>query len=938
MRYIEIKKASQNNLKNIDLKIPLESLTVVCGLSGSGKSSLAFETLYAEGQRRYLENLSNYIKQYIVQQKHPKVESITHIPPALALEQKNNVRSSRSTVATLSGLSDHLRLIFENLAQPFCPEHNKALQSFSPSTAADYLLKHHLDSRGYLIVPVVSKRIKDSKTFLKELHHSGFSRLLVPQGKTLSKGKIKSLEEIKKLPTEDFYILVDRLVINQKEKTRLADSLNQSFQISKLFSEEFFAIKEQSLFVSLEGTPSYFSKKQACPECFFQMNSKINHALFSFNSPLGACKNCQGYGSILEMDIKKIIPNPKMSLKQGAIKPLSTASSYKYRKQLKEYCAKVKIPWDKAWDQLTQKQQQQVWESPKGLKAYFKYLEGRRHKMHVRVLLSRFRSHFLCKNCNGTRLNKDVQQIFLNGKTYIDYLKMTLGEIKKHFDQIPFSKEQIAKCQESIEAFKNNINYLNAVGLSYLTLDRAINTLSGGEFQRLNLANQLGLRLSQVLYVLDEPTVGLHPRDTKQIINLLKDLKDLGNTIVVVEHDPDMIESSDYIVEMGPHSGRHGGKVVWSGLKSKFLSADKSNTASYLNRKSLILKEPREVKKDNHKYALFLEKASGHNLKNVNLFIPLNRLVVVTGVSGSGKSSLISETLYPALSKALHYNHSIESLPYRKLSGDEFLNDVVLMNQSDIQGNRRSFIASYFKCYDTIRLLFANTKLAQKESLKSSHFSLNVEGGRCPSCVGLGYQEIDMVFMDPIQVVCEDCDGKKFKKEILDIKYEGKNIYELMNLTIEESSEFFKMEPKLLKVFMALKSVGLSYLTLGQSISSLSGGEKQRLKLAKEILNADQEKTLYILDEPTKGLHFEEIGLLMKVLNKLIESGASVLVIEHNLEVIKEADYIIDVGPEAGEFGGKIIAEGNVKKIIKNRKSHTAEFLKQYLSKYQVKI
>lgn len=934
MKFIEIKKASQNNLKDIDLKIPLESFTVICGLSGSGKSSLAFETLYAEGQRRYLENLSNYIKQYITQQKHPQVESITNLPPALALEQKNTVRSSRSTVATLSGLSDHLRLVFENLAQPFCPEHKIPLESFTPSTAAIHILKHGLGERGYLLVPVKIARIKNSKVFLKELHKAAFSRLLFPKDNSLVKGKIKSIEEIKALPKTDFFILVDRLVIDEKQKGRLVDSLTQAMQIARFFETESLAFEQELIFVNLEGKAMHFSRKTRCPKCAFEMNSKITHALFSFNSPLGACKQCQGYGSILKIDEKKIIPNSKLSIRQGAIKPLSTNVSLKFRKQVKEFCLANKISLDKPWCDLTPSEQTKVWDCPKGIKDYFKYLEGRRHKMYVRIFMARYRSHVLCESCKGTKLNKEVQHIFLHKKNYIDYMNMTLKEVKDQFDNLEFSQQEIGKCQESIEALKNNINYLNAVGLSYLSLNRSISTLSGGELQRLNLSNQLGLRLSQVLYVLDEPTVGLHPRDTHRMIELLKDLKDLGNTIVVVEHDPDVIESSDYIVEMGPYSGKRGGEVLWSGFSSDFLSQKDSKTVSYLTRKSLILKTPRPVNKSSYKYALSIKKASGHNLKNVDLFVPLNRLVVVTGVSGSGKSSLIAETLYPALNKAIHYDDTVEILKHKELLGAEFLKDVVLMDQTDIRGNRRSFVVSYFKCYDAIRSNFADTSQAKKGSLGPSHFSLNVEGGRCPSCKGLGYQEIDMVFMDPIEVVCEDCNGEKFKKEVLDIKYKDKNICEVLDLTLDEAIDFFRMETKLLKVFMALKEVGLSYLTLGQNLASLSGGEKQRLKLAKEILNADQEKTLYILDEPTKGLHFEEIALLVKVLNKLVDSGASVLVVEHNLEIIKEADYIIDVGPEAGQLGGKIVAEGHLEKLLKSKKSHTAKYLKKYLEKY----
>ena len=938
MRCIEVKKASQNNLKGIDIDIPLESFTVICGLSGSGKSSLAFETLYAEGQRRYLQNLSNYIKQYIVQQKQPEVESIINLPPALALEQKNNVRSSRSTVASLSGLADHLRLIFEKLSIVVCPKHKIPLESFSPSSATDYLLKNFSGERAFLLIPVTVKHIFNPKTFLKDLHKAGFSRILSPQKNQIIKGQIKEVIDLKKIPAKDFFILIDRVSIEQKEKSRLVDSLGQAFQMSRFFQTETQAFGDKVLFASLKGEQKWFSKKKRCRECSFELNLQITSSLFSFNSPFGACTKCQGYGYNLEIDEKKVIPNPKLSIKEGAVKPLTMPSSSRWRKSLKEYCLEQKI-YEKAWCDLSLRQRQYLWKGEKdfkGIDDYFKYLSRKRHKMHVRILLSRYRSPFFCEECKGTRLRKEVQNIFLHKKKYTDYMKMTLGDIQPFFNQSSFSAAEVSKCKEALEALEKNLSYLNSVGLSYLSLDRPISTLSGGELQRLNLSNQLGLRLSQVLYVLDEPTVGLHPRDTHRMIGLLKELKDLGNTILVVEHDQDVIESSDYIIEMGPESGQKGGEVLWAGPKKDFLSNEKSNTASYLKRNSMLLRTVRPTDKKNYKYALILKKAEGHNLKKVDLFIPLNRFVVVTGVSGSGKSSLISETLYPILENQIN-GGSLKNLKHESLSGAKFLKNVVLMNQSEVGRSSRSSIISYLKSYDTIRKLFAETALSKRQGFKTSHFSLNVEGGRCPSCKGLAYQEIDMVFMDPIKVLCEDCKGKKFQKEILKIQYNKKNIFEVLNLTVEEGLHFFR-SALLLRTFSALKEVGLAYLTLGQNTASLSGGEKQRLKLAKELLNSQQDKTLYILDEPTKGLHFKEIDLLLKVLNRLVEAGGSVLVIEHNLEIIKEADYIIDIGPEAGKDGGKLVAEGEPLKLLRSKKSHTAFYLKEYLSKHSPKL
>ncbi len=938
MRFIEIKKASQNNLKGIDIDIPLESFTVICGLSGSGKSSLAFETLYAEGQRRYLQNLSNYIKQYIIQQKQPEVESITNLPPALALEQKNNVRSSRSTVASLSGLGDHLRLIFEKLSVAVCPEHKIPLESYSPSSATNYLIKNFSGERAFLLIPVTVKQILNPKTFLKNLHKAGFSRIFLPKKNQIVKGEIKEVLELKKIPTKDFFILIDRIVVAQKEKSRLVDSLNQAFQIHRFFQMETQAFGDKILFAALNGEQKWFSKKKRCRECSFELNVPISSPLFSFNSPLGACKKCQGYGYILKIDETKVIPNSKLSVKEGAVKPLTMPSSYPWRRALKEYCLEKNI-YEKAWCDLSPRQKKSLWQGEKdfkGIEDYFKYLGRKKHKMHVRILLSRYRSPFFCEDCKGTRLRKEVQNIFLHKKKYTDYMKMTLGDMKTFFDKTSFSSVEVGKCKEALEALKNNLKYLNSVGLSYLGLDRPISTLSGGELQRLNLSNQLGLRLSQVLYVLDEPTVGLHPRDTHRMIELLKELKDLGNTIVIVEHDQDVIESSDHIIEMGPESGQRGGEILWTGAKKDFLSSEKSNTVSYLKRNSMILRTARPTDKSQYKYGLVLKKAEGHNLKKVDLFVPLNRFVVVTGVSGSGKSSLISDTLYPALENQIH-GASLKSLKHESLSGCEFLKNVVLMDQSEVGRTSRSSIISYLKSYDVIRKLFSEVPLSKRQGFKSSHFSLNVEGGRCPICKGLAYQEIDMVFMDPIKVLCEDCRGKKFQKEVLKVQYKGKNIFQVLNLTVEEGFHFFRSEASLLRAFSALKEVGLSYVTLGQSTASLSGGERQRLKLAKELLNSQQEKTLYILDEPTKGLHFKEIDLLLKVLNRIVEAGGSVLVIEHNLEIIKEADYIIDIGLEAGKGGGKLIAEGSPLELLNFKKSHTAFYLKEYLSKHSQK-
>ena len=931
---IEIVKAYQNNLKGLSVQIPLGSFTVICGLSGSGKSSLAFETLYVEGQRRYLQNLSNYLKQYIIQQSPPHVESILNLPPALALEQKNNVKSSRSTVASLSGLADHLRLIFEKLGQARCPKHKIPLQAYSANQVVQYLLSHFQGERAFALIPVLGQNISKPKAFLNSLRVKGFTRFLFPRGEQLNLKHVKNIEDIKRLPKKEFYILLDRLIIEEKQIERMRDSFKQSFDMPKMFSSFSLAFSDKIVVQTLTGEKRFFSNKAQCPKCSYEFPLPLTANLFSFNSPLGACQTCQGYGYTLDIDENKVIPQPRLSLKNGAVQPFENPSAGNWKIQLNKYCKENKISLITSWCDLPINQRKQLWkgkESFKGILGYFEGLESKRYKMHIRVLLSRYKSTFSCPSCKNSRLRSELNSVFFHKKTFNDFMKMTLGQMQFFFEKEKMSIKEKETAEESFSALACHLKYLNALGLSYLNLNRSVSTLSGGEFQRLNLSSQLGLALSQVLYVLDEPTVGLHPRDTARMIELLRELQKTGNTIVLVEHDPDVMKSSDYIIEMGPESGERGGEVLWSGPTKHFLKQASSNTAPYLKRKNIILKAFRPVNKANYKYRLLLEKCSGHNLKNVNLFMPLNRFVVLTGVSGSGKSSLAVQTLYPALKQKLSQT-LVSSLKYEKLLGAEFLTDVILMTQEDIGRSSRSSVVSYIKAFDFIRYSFSNTVLSKKLGFTSSHFSLNVEGGRCPACRGTGYQEIDMVFMDSLKVECEECKGKKFKKEILQVRLKDKNIYDLLNLTVKEASDFFRREAPLLRAFSALKEVGLSYLTLGQSISSLSGGERQRLKLSRELLKSVQGKTLYILDEPTKGLHFKELELLLSVIDRLVDTGSSLLVIEHNLDFIKSADYVIDMGPEAGQQGGRILAEGSPLEIMTYKKSHTGKFLKEFVA------
>ena len=936
MKFIEINRARQNNLKDLSLKIPLGSFTLICGLSGSGKSSLAFETLYAEGQRRYLQNLSNYLKQYIIKQNPPEVESIHNLPPALALEQKNNIKSSRSTVAGLSGLADLLRLIFEKTAQIHCPKHRLPLESFSPNKSAKWLLQNFKGERVFILVPIEGGKIFETKLFLKKLRQKGWRRLLFPVGrkKIPNLNQLKNVEDIKRLPKKRFYLLVDRFKVEDRHKERIRDSFKQAFDLPKTFSPGSGIFAEEVVAQSLSGAQKAFSARARCPECGYSFPLPLSTALFNSNSPLGACKACEGYGCILQLDEDLVIPQPRLSVLEGAVHPFENPSALQWKKDLLKYCAQKKIPGKKSYCDLSPRQRRSLWKGSGpfgGIEAYFHFLEKKRYKMHIRILLSRYKSSFPCKQCKGLRLRSDLDFILFHGKSFNDFMKMSLGEMKRFFETQPFSKREKEIGFEALSALNHHLKYLNAVGLSYLQLNRAVSSLSGGEFQRLNLSRQLGLCLSQVLYVLDEPTVGLHPRDTDLLIELLKELNRAGNTIVVVEHDQDVMQNCNYIIEMGPESGKRGGELLWAGPAEKFLLEGKnSNTAPYLKRKNIPFKAVRPVDMEKCRWRLLLTNCKGHNLKNVDLFVPLNRFVVMTGVSGSGKSSLACGTLYPALQQKL-FGESPQALPFDSLEGAEFLKSVVLMTPSDMGRSSRSSVISYIKAFDFIRHIFAETALAKRQAFPASYFSLNVEGGRCPFCRGSGYQEIDMLFMDSLKIPCEECRGKKFKQEILKVKIKEKNIHEVLRLTVAEAFEFFKREAPLLRAFSSLKEVGLSYLSLGQSINSLSEGERQRLKLSRELLSSRQEKTLYIMDEPTKGLHFKEVDVLLKVIDRLVETGAGILAVEHNLDFIKSADFVIDVGPSAGEAGGRITAESSPQELINCPNSWTGKFLKKFM-------
>lgn len=953
MKNIHLWGVKQNNLKDIEVEIPVGSLTVVCGPSGSGKSSLAFETLFAEGQRRFIESMSNYTRQFLNKAPKPDIEGINNIPPAVSIEQKNTIKSSRSTVGTTTEVIDYLRLLFEKIGVSYCPVHNCPTQKLSVSEATQKVLTTFENKRGYILVEIPAKgRIAEGKKLHSLFLQDGFLRIYLPpkpataskkkkaDAKTdLTKKTLGDIQEIgdaaaikKGLPKEDFYLVIDRMAFTYSEEGRLADSLAQAYEASIKFSTA--SISRRALILTTEGEELKLSEEAACPVCDYTP-PPLTSRLFSFNSPIGACPTCKGFGNILALDEKKVIPNPNATIAEGAISPFWMPSSAQDKKELLSFCKKQKIDTHTPWQKLPAKTRDMIWNGDKnfyGITGYFDYLEEKKYKMHVRVFLARFRSPSICPECEGSRLRKEANYVRVDNHNINELSEMTIEDLASYFGKLSISSHEEEVSAEILKQIRARLEFLIRVGVHYLTLNRETKTLSGGEYQRLILANQLGMGLSQALYVLDEPTVGLHPRDNDRLISILKDLKELGNTLVIVEHDHDVIKSSEHIIEMGPGSGYLGGEVIFSGETSDFYKSKNSNTAPYLLFKKQIEGIPhRPVDLDSYKVKLELKGAKGHNLKNVDLTVPLNRLVAVTGVSGSGKSTLITKTLYPAVARALEIDF-LPTQPFAGLSGTEFIKNVLLIDQSPIGKSARSSPITYLKAFDAIRTLMSATPEAKARGYTPGTFSLNVDGGRCPACKGTGYEEIDMMFMDNVVIPCDVCDGKKYRSEILEIEYKGKNVYNILSMTVSEAMNFFVAHPNIRKPLSVLREVGLDYLQLGQPASSLSGGESQRLKIAKELTMVSQKATLYILDEPTTGLHFREVELLMKVLHKLIESGGSVVVVEHNLDVIRNSDYIIDLGPEAGKKGGTIVAQGTPADLIKAKKSLTGQYLKRYLA------
>jgi excinuclease ABC subunit A len=928
LREIVLQGVKQNNLKNIDVKIPIGSFTVICGPSGSGKSSLAFETLYAEGQRRYIESLSTYARQFLNKAPKPDVEFVQNIPPAIAIEQKNYVKNSRSTVGTTTEILDYLRLLYEKIGVAMCPNGHGPIIRDNVTDGATRVLKEFPNGRLFIMFPVFQKtRVVDGQKLLALILKEGFLRIL-----KAGDGDVIELTSKSKLPVTDFYVVVDRSVATEESRGRLVDSLSQSYAMSLKFNHGLGG--GHGRIRTVEGAELQLTEENSCSVCNYTL-PPINARLFNFGSPYGACSTCNGFGNILSLDELKVIPNPQATISQQCIEPLSMPSSRKAQVKLLEFARKQKIELDKPWIELTAAQRKSIWDGTKtypGIRGFFDHLEEKKYKMHVRVFLSRYKSPFLCQTCLGSRLRPEANAVLVGGKTISDLASYTLKGLSEFISQIKLSAQQKAIADEVFKQVQARLAFLNEVGVEYLTLDRLTRSLSGGEYQRIHLASQLGMGLSQTLYVLDEPTVGLHPRDNMRLIHILKKLRGLGNTLVVVEHDRDVITHSSHVLEMGPGSGHLGGEILFSGSTKDFLNSNDSMTAAYLkpvkNRGASANRRPTAV--ENFKYKIELEGCTGNNLKNLDVTFPLNRLVCVTGVSGSGKSTLVVDTLYPAMARALHKEFE-KTAPYKKMNGHEFIKNIMLIDQRPIGRSSRSNPMTYMKIYDDIRAIMSSLPESKVRGFTPGHFSFNVDGGRCPVCKGEGVEIIDMVFMEEVALKCDVCDGKRFKKDLLSIRYNNKNIDDILNLTISEAMDFFVNYPKIRRPLSVLREVGLEYLRLGQPAPTLSGGESQRLKIAKEFQASQQRHTLYILDEPTTGLHFREVEMLMNVINRLIDAGGSVILIEHNLEVIKRADYIIDLGPEGGGGGGEIVACGTPEVIAKNKASHTGKFLSELI-------
>jgi len=978
---ITIRGARTHNLKGIDVDIPHNALTVVSGVSGSGKSSLAFDTVYAEGQRRYVESLSAYARQFLERIEKPDVDHMDGLAPAIAIKQKNQTRNPRSTVATATEIYDYLRLLYARCGTVTCLHCGGIVKHDTVDEIVATLLAFPEGTRTYALFPIVRAELKlepmqqpateateeaakpkkpatkksakplkpvvdvsltltdTLKERLTELRRRGYNRLY-QSGKIVEFSTPESLLELDF--TQPIFALIDRLAISRDSRARIVDAIETGYRESGEVQFHTLASAE------IENLTKYrFSAAFECTTCH-RAYREPEPRLFSFNNPFGACPRCQGFGNTIDFDPNLIIPDKSRTLDEGAIAPWTTTKYRPHHGEMKRAAKAAGVPTDVPWFDLTPEQQRFIEEGSgtfPGIRGFFAALERKKYKLHVRVFLSKYRGYALCPDCRGQRLRAEARAVLINNQNICEVSALTITGAQHFFDNLQLSPSQLEVAGKILEEVRQRIHFLHQVGLDYLTLDRLSSTLSGGESQRIQLATSLGSRLVGALYVLDEPSIGLHTRDTAKLIRIMKDLRDLGNTILVVEHDPDVIRAADHLLDLGPGAGELGGHLLASGTVAEVTANPNSITGKYLSGRATIPvpKHRREPGREHLK----LTGARIHNLRGVDLDIPLGLLCCVTGVSGSGKSTIVHQVLYRALMQALGQTEGSDPAHlFRELSGTQHLNDVILVDQSPIGRTPRSNPVTYIKAFDDIRTLFAGQPDAKRRGFGPGHFSFNVPGGRCDVCEGDGTVTVEMQFLADIELPCEECNGTRYKSAILDIKYKGKNIHDVLNMTVKEALVYFAGHPKIVDKLYVLDEVGLGYVRLGQSATTLSGGEAQRVKLASHLATARsitnrstndtaakaRSRTLYILDEPTTGLHFDDVAKLLAAFRKLIEGGGSLLVIEHNLDVIKSADWVIDMGPEGGSGGGQIVAVGTPEEIAANPASHTGHWLASVLN------
>lgn len=905
----------QNNLKNLTLRLPHNRITAVCGPSGSGKSSLAFDTLFAEGRWRFIESLSTYTRLFLERMDRPELDSIRNIRPAIAIEQKNPVRTSRSTVGTATELNDYLRVLFARVGKLYCPGCSSPVVPSEPTRAADELAGKYPGKKA-LVGFSLSVEKKEASWIFDDLLKRGFIRV-----KVRDRVYDISSERPESLKIKDLKVITDRLIIRPAERTRLAEALETSFREGG--GEAWVEVGP--------GATIKFSKRLRCTKCAIDIE-RPTPILFSFNHPVGACPECKGFGNILNYDEEKFIPDRSLSLRGGAIEPWTKPHYRWWQEQLEDYAEDYSIDLEKPFSKLTKRERRLVFEGTgdfEGINGFFEYLEKKKYKLHIRVFMSRYKGQFPCPGCAGTRLKKNALSVKVGGLDIAEVSAMTIKKCASFFQTLELSPHEKQVAKEALRQIALKLEFLNQTGLGYITLDRLTRTLSGGESQRVAIANQLASALSGVLYILDEPSIGLHPRDIDMLVQQVKKLSARGNTVVIVEHDPSLIRAADHIVELGPGAGERGGRLVYSGPAKKFLATPGTLTSRYLTGKEAIHTPRWRRKRD--RGTVVLRGASGNNLKGVDFGVPLKTLTCVTGVSGSGKSTLVMDTLYRAL--ALRFGPKAEkALAYSTLEGAELVGGVKLIDQEPIGRTPRSNPITYVGGFDEIRRFFAELPQAVSAGLTPGSFSFNVPGGRCEACKGEGVEKLEMYFLPDVYTTCGSCNGRRYKPQVLDIKHRAKNVYDVLNMTFDEASAFFPSSPALTRRFSIMKEVGLGYLRLGQPATTLSGGEAQRLKIARELVESASTDILYILDEPTTGLHPDDIKKLLSVLGRLVDSGNTVVVVEHNLECIKTADFIVDLGPGGGEDGGTVVSLGTPERLAKARGSHTGRYLKAVLT------